>query len=97
MKINGNPASGGTIVIAPGQSAEIDLPIGSVLLDFQTDSGASRIEMLGGKIVFFNADNALGSAVNPTLSGPGFSFRFAAVVYAVGEGENTYRVVHYTV
>jgi hypothetical protein len=97
MQINGKPVFNGTIVVAPGENAAIQLPFGIAPVDFRTDAGAGRIEFLGGTIVFFNMDNPLGTAASPTLTvpeHPPLQLRFA--LYAIGEGPGAYHVLHYT-
>lgn len=98
MQINGNTVFNGTIVVAPGEQAAIQLPGGLLAIDFRTDSGAGRIEFIAGTLVFFNMDNPLGSAATPTITPAGGApVQLRLALYAIGEGSNAYHVLHYTV
>lgn len=98
MRINGNQVISNTIVIAPGDRAEIQLPMGLVEVEFKTDPGEARLDFENGKIALYNMDNALGSGATPTVTPPGGSpIPLRIALYAIGEGANAIRVLHYTV
>lgn len=100
MKINGRPATSGTLVIGAGEQAEINLPWGPFALVFNPDVQPMNISLTSNtrQIVFDGTDNSLGLAT--TLQIPltnGQRSNLALAVYAIGHGSSATRIVHYTV
>jgi hypothetical protein len=97
MQINGNDVFSGTIVIAVGENAAIQLPTGLVPIDFRTDSGAVRVDFISGTMIFFNMDSPLGAAATPTVTPAGGApMPLRLALYTIGEGPGSCRVLHYT-
>ncbi|MCZ7494123.1 hypothetical protein O8B39_06410 [Agrobacterium rhizogenes] len=99
MKINGRPATSGTLVIGSDERAELDLPFGTFALVFNPSTLPVNVQMTVNppKITFNGTDNSLGLGTSLTipLSG-GNSAKLSFAIYAIGDGENATRVLHYT-
>jgi hypothetical protein len=99
MLIDGRAANTGTIIVGPGQRAQIALPWGMYSLKFDPFKQPQNVSISVGsqEIVFDGTDNALGIAINFTLplvnNQTGY---LTLVVYAVGDGNSATRIVHYT-
>ena len=99
MWVDGRSASSGTVVVAPGQKAEIQLPFGKFRLAFNpTAPAAITINGAASELVFNGVDNPLGVAT--TLDIPvndGTTKHLALALYAIGDGKSATHVLHYTV
>jgi hypothetical protein len=100
MKINGRQAQSGTIVIGEGQKGTLDLPFGTFDLVFNPSNEPQNVQLTSTppQIVFDGTDNPLGltTIMNIPLSNGGSAILNLAA-YAIGDGNNTNRIVHYTV
>ena len=99
MKIDGRQAVGGTLVVAPGQQGEIQLPWGSFALVFNPLASPQNIRLTSTppQILFDGTDNPLG--IGTTLTVPlvtGQSKNLTLVVYSIGDSTTAYHIVHYT-
>lgn len=99
MFIDGRPVTAsGTLVIAPGVKAELALPFGRFALVF-TPAAPLNIQLSTNplEIRFDGTDNPLGVSSTfdiPLMSGKTHLF---LAVYAIGEGTDATRILHYTV
>lgn len=99
MKIDGRPiVTSGTLVIAPGEKAELSLPFGNFALVFNpTASMNVQLSTNPLQIKFDGTDNSLGVSstfVLPLQNGTAY---LSLAVYAIGEGSGAMRILHYTV
>jgi hypothetical protein len=100
MRLDGRPATSGTIVIGAGQQGAIELPWGTFDLVFNPDVQPQNVQLIASppQIVFDGTDNPLGltSVINiPVASGGSATLNIA--VYAIGDGAAANRIVHFTV
>lgn len=98
MRINGNQVISNTLVIAPGDQAEIEIPGGLVPIEFRDDSEPARITFENGVVVIYNMDTPMGSGALPTVTiEDGTDVTLRVAVYAMGSGATALRVLHYTI
>ena len=99
MFIDGRPVTAsGTLVVAPGVKAELNLPFGRFALVFRPESPLNiQLSTNPMQIKFDGTDNPLGVSSTfdvPLLTGTAHLF---LAVYTIGEGSAATRVLHFTV
>lgn len=99
MKINGKAAQSGTLVIGPGQSAELDLPFGSFQLLFNPSIQPQNVQLTTTppQIVFDGMDNTLGVGTSLTIPLQNGFVTLTIVIHSLGDGSSVYRIINYTV
>lgn len=99
MNIDGSPVTAsGTLVVPARARAELSLPFGKFELVFRPDAPANmQITTNPMQIKFDGTDNPLGVSSTFTIPLTTGKANLALAVYAIGNGSDTTRVIHYTV
>lgn len=99
MFINGRPVTAsGTLVVGPGEQAELVLPFGRFSLVFDSAAVPNiRLSVNPMQILFEGTDNPLGLGSTFKLPLTNGTAYLALAVYAMGEGSAATRIIHYTV
>lgn len=99
MKINGKPVTAsGTLVVAPGAKAELTLPFGTFALEFNPGAPLNiQIANNPLRIKFDGTENPLGVSSTFTVPLESGAAELAIAIYAIGEGSDAMRIIHYTV
>lgn len=100
MKINGRDAVSGTIVVGAGERGTLDFPFGSFATIFNPGVSPPEVTLTSNPptIVFNGTDNPLGLATSLTIPlVSGVTKYLTLMIYAVGDGDEATRVIHYTV
>lgn len=99
MLINGKPPlASGTLIVRLGETAAIVVEGEPLTLEFLNDSGATRSDVTGGSVRFYNSDSMIGGFAGfaGTLRGQPIQGTISTSFFNGEEAGTGIRVIHYT-